>query len=150
AVVAVLEFLTDSLMVRDERMTLTLAQVSAELSRVHLRDQMTVALQEARAEAESSARAKASFLAAMSHEVRTPMNGVIGMVDLILRTKLDDEQRFMLQTVKDSGHALIKVINDILDFSKIEAGRLEIEESPFSIAKVVETVGISLAPVAAK
>src|SRR6185369_7565505 len=90
------------------------------------------------------------FLAAMSHEVRTPMNGVIGMVDLILRTKLDDEQRFMLQTVKDSGHALIKVINDILDFSKIEAGRLEIEESPFSIAKVVETVGLSLAPATTK
>ena len=61
----------------------------------------------------------------------------------------DDEQRFMLQTVKESGHALIKVINDILDFSKIEAGRLEIEQAAFSVTKVVEAVGLSLAPAAA-
>jgi PAS domain S-box-containing protein len=149
-VVAVLELLTDQRTPPDEILILTLTQISSELGRVHLRDQMTVALQEARAEAESSARAKASFLAAMSHEVRTPMNGVVGMVDLVLQTKLDDEQRFMLQTVKDSGHALITVINDILDFSKIEAGRLEIERAEFSVAKILEDVALSLAPVAAQ
>ncbi|MBL8642753.1 MAG: response regulator [Rhodospirillaceae bacterium] len=143
-VVAVIELLTDRPAPRDEMLALILAQVSSELGRVHLRDQMTVALQEARAEAESSARAKASFLAAMSHEVRTPMNGVVGMVDLILQTKLDDDQRFMLLTVKDSGQALIKVINDILDFSKIEAGRLEIEETELSLTKTLEDVALSL------
>jgi PAS domain S-box-containing protein len=149
-VVAVLEFLTDQPSVRDDMLVLTLAQVSSELGRVLLRDQMTMTLQEARAEAESSARAKASFLAAMSHEVRTPMNGVIGMVDLVLQTKLDDDQRFMLQTVRDSGEALITVINDILDFSKIEAGRLEIENAEFSIAKAIEDVALSLAPMTSK
>jgi CheY-like chemotaxis protein/HPt (histidine-containing phosphotransfer) domain-containing protein len=82
----------------------------------------------------------------MSHEVRTPMNGVVGMVDLVLQTKLDDDQRSMLQTVKDSGHALIKVINDILDFSKIDAGRLEIESSDMSVTKIVEDVAASLSP----
>jgi len=145
-VVAVLEFLSDRPAPRDDIILLTLAQIGLELGRVHLRDLTTVALQEARAEAESSARAKASFLAAMSHEVRTPMNGVVGMVDLILQTKLDDEQRFMLQTVMDSGRALITVINDILDFSKIEAGRLEIERAPFSPLKTLEEVAFSLAP----
>jgi PAS domain S-box-containing protein len=149
-VIAVLELLTDQRVARDEQLILTLSQISSELARVHIRDLTTVALQEARAEAESSARAKASFLAAMSHEVRTPMNGVVGMVDLVLQTKLDDEQRFMLQTVKDSGQALITVINDILDFSKIEAGRLEIESAKFSILKVVEDVAMSLAPAAAQ
>ena len=149
-VVAMLELLTDRPTPPDEMLRLTLEQVSLELGRVYLRDQTTVALQEARAEAESSTRAKASFLAAMSHEVRTPMNGVVGMVDLVLQTKLDDEQRFMLQTVKDSGHALITVINDILDFSKIEAGRLEIESAEFSIAKTLEDVALSLAPAVAQ
>jgi signal transduction histidine kinase/CheY-like chemotaxis protein len=149
-VVAVVELLSDKPAPRDDILMLTLAQVSSELGRVHLRDLTTVALQGARAEAESNAKAKANFLAAMSHEVRTPMNGVIGMVDLILQTRLDEEQRFMLQTVKDSGQALIKVINDILDFSKIEAGRLEIEQAPFSLLKVVEDVALSLAPAAAK
>ncbi|MDX2143508.1 MAG: ATP-binding protein [Rhodospirillaceae bacterium] len=147
-VVAVLEFLTDQPAPRDDMMVLTLTQIGSELGRVHLRDLTTVALQEARAEAESNARAKASFLAAMSHEVRTPMNGVVGMVDLILQTKLDDDQRFMLQTVMDSGRALIKVINDILDFSKIEAGRLELERAAFSLVKTVEEAAFSLAPVA--
>lgn len=147
-IVAVLELLADRPQPRDEMLELTLAQISSELGRVYLRDLTTMTLQEARAEAESSTRAKASFLAAMSHEVRTPMNGVVGMVDLILQTKLDDDQRFMLQTVMESGRTLIKVINDILDFSKIEAGRLEIERAEFSPLKTVEDVAFSVAPAA--
>ncbi|MGE3334296.1 MAG: ATP-binding protein [Rhodospirillaceae bacterium] len=147
-VVAVLEFMKQIPAAADELLKLTFDRVGSELGRVYLRDQITVALQEARAEAESSTRAKASFLAAMSHEVRTPMNGVVGMVDLVLQTKLDDDQRSMLQTVKDSGHALIKVINDILDFSKIDAGRLEIEFREMSVTKVVEDVAASLSPAA--
>lgn len=147
-VVAVLEFMKQIPAAADELLKLTFERVGSELGRVYLRDQITVALQEARAEAESSTRAKASFLAAMSHEVRTPMNGVVGMVDLVLQTKLDDDQRSMLQTVKESGHALIKVINDILDFSKIDAGRLEIEARDMSVTKIVEDVAASLSPVA--
>jgi signal transduction histidine kinase/CheY-like chemotaxis protein len=145
-VVAVLEFMKQIPAAADDLLKLTFERVGSELGRVYLRDQITVALQEARAEAESSTRAKASFLAAMSHEVRTPMNGVVGMVDLVLQTKLDDDQRSMLQTVKDSGHALIKVINDILDFSKIDAGRLEIESNDMSVTKIVEDVAVSLSP----
>lgn len=145
-VVAVLEFMKQIPAAADDLLKLTFERVGSELGRVYLRDQITVALQEARAEAESSTRAKASFLAAMSHEVRTPMNGVVGMVDLVLQTRLDDDQRSMLQTVKDSGHALIKVINDILDFSKIDAGRLEIEFRDMSVTKIVEDVAASLSP----
>ncbi len=147
-VVAVLEFMKQIPAAADELLKLTFERVGSELGRVYLRDQITVALQEARAEAASSARAKAGFLAAMGHEVRIPMNGVVEMVDRVLETELNDEQRSTLQTAKESGHALIKVINDILDFSLIDAGRLAIEFRDMSIAKIVEEVCAAAQPAA--
>jgi PAS domain S-box-containing protein len=149
-VVAVLEFMKQIPAAADELLKHTFERVGSELGRVYLRDQITIALQEARAEAASSARAKAGFLAAMGHEVRIPMNGVVEMLDKVLQTELDDDQRSTLQTAKESGRALIKVINDILDFSLIDSGRLEIEFRDMSIAKIVEEVSAAAQPVAAK
>jgi PAS domain S-box-containing protein len=100
----------------------------------------------ARDAAETATKAKAAFLAAMSHEIRTPMNGVVGMVDLLQQTSLTDDQKQMLNTVRDSGQSLLTIINDILDFSKIEAGKLELEEIPIALIDVVEGSVQTIAP----
>ena len=73
----------------------------------------------------------------MSHELRTPMNGIIGMTELALETSLSEEQRDLLETARDSALSLLDLLNDVLDFSKIEARRLDLEEIPFDVRKVV-------------
>ncbi len=84
--------------------------------------------------------AKSDFLASVSHEVRTPMNGVIGMIDLLLGTGLDDRQRDFALTVQRSGQALLAIVNNILDFSRMEAGRLSVDAVDFSIGSVLHDV----------
>lgn len=100
--------------------------------------------------AKQASKAKSDFLANISHEVRTPLNGVLGMTELLMRTRLDEQQASMAATIKTAGANLLTVINDILDFSKIEAGKMILDPQPFSLRDMVFDVMKSLAPIAFK
>jgi signal transduction histidine kinase/CheY-like chemotaxis protein len=104
-------------------------QVTAELRTVNAQ------LQAAREAAESANHAKSEFLANVSHEMRTPMNGIIGMTELALGTSSSPEQREYLHLAKVSADSLLIVINDILDYSKVEAGKLTLDPAPFSLSE---------------
>ncbi|MFK7878702.1 response regulator [Roseobacter sp.] len=94
-------------------------------------------LKAARTSAEAANRAKSAFLANMSYEIRMPMNGVVGMADVLADTPLTEEQRLYVDTIKNSGEALLVIINDVLDYSKIEAERLQLHPEPFDLEQSI-------------
>jgi signal transduction histidine kinase/DNA-binding response OmpR family regulator len=104
------------------------------------------ALAVARDQAEAANRAKSRFLTMVSHEVRTPLNGILGMAELLGDTPLTAEQTTYLKAMKTSGETLLSLIEEVLDFSKIEAGRLELSARPFPLAAFIEEVVELLGP----
>ncbi|MEM8795231.1 MAG: response regulator [Pseudomonadota bacterium] len=100
----------------------------------------------ARRKAEAESEAKSRFLATVSHEVRTPLNGILGMSGLLRDTRLSAEQRAYAEALHQSGTVLLSLINDILDYSKIEAGHLELHEGPMDLVTLIEGTAELLAP----
>ncbi len=113
-----------------------LVGVTYDVSARHRQEQAMAA---ALAAAEQSSRAKSSFLAATSHELRTPMNAVLGMTRLLVDTDLDARQRELLETIRSSGDLLLRLINDVLDFSRIEAGEMPIDATDFDTLACIES-----------
>ena len=102
-----------------------------------LHEQLAVLQRECDA-AQRANEAKSLFLATMSHEIREPMNGVIGMTRLLLETPLSEEQHSYVEAVYDAGQSLLTIINDILDLSRMEAGALELDYVDFDLKVLLD------------
>ena len=98
--------------------------------------------------AEAASLAKSQFLANMSHDIRTPMNGIIGMTRLIMDTSLDLRQQEMAGNILSSSENLLGLLNDILDYSKIEAGQLSLQKHDFCLRDTLDNILVSLNTIA--
>jgi signal transduction histidine kinase len=117
-----------------ERRTPDGGMVSVYRDMSHKEAQLSRAMQAATAASE----AKSQFLANMSHEIRTPLNAVLGLNGLLLKSKLDAQQRLHAQHIQSSGQLLLSLINDILDLSRIDAGRIDLQPVRFDVRALVD------------
>ncbi|ACL26589.1 PAS domain-containing protein [Chloroflexus aggregans] len=102
--------------------------------------QIATDLLRAKEAAEQAERARTSFLAAISHEMRTPLNAVIASTEVLLRGGLTDEQRDFVETIRIGSESLLTLINNVLDLSKLEAGQVELEPKPTDLRAIITTV----------
>ena len=130
-------------MVKDQNLLLEekVAQRTERLNRSKEELQKAIAHQERLAqEAEQANRAKSLFLANMSHEIRTPLNGIIGCTEIMLKSDRLDECHNLARTSLVESEHLLNLINNVLDYSKIEAGKIRLEQRPFNLTELVQSL----------
>ena len=106
------------------------------------RKQYEEELRNAKDLAEAGTQAKNEFIASVSHEFRTPMNGILGLSEILKNTHLENDQIELLKGITTSAENLLVLLNDVLDFSAIEAGKLEIDHQPFQLLKVMDDIAV--------
>lgn len=106
--------------------------------------QQSVITEQALEEARAAQKSKTEFLMTISHEVRTPMNGIISVMNLLEDTNLDHRQRTFSNIISKSANSLLGLINDVLDVSRMETSQIKLASDPLNIANVVEDVGLLL------
>jgi PAS domain S-box-containing protein len=103
-----------------------------------------VELESARLAADKANLAKSDFLSSMSHEIRSPLNAILGLAYLLEHARLDQDSNSMVRKIRASGRMLLSLISDVLDVSKIEAGQMVIEQAPFRLADVIDNLSVVL------
>jgi PAS domain S-box-containing protein len=137
---AVLEFFSLEVAQPDEQFLTMMETIGSQLGQVIRRQRAEEDLQRAKGSAESANRAKSEFLTTMSHEMRTPMNAILGMADLLAESSLREEQRDYVRIFQKAGANLLDLINDILDLSKVESGHFELEAIGFDLGGLLEKI----------
>ncbi len=107
---------------------------------IEQRRQMEGELRIAKEQAEKANQEKTQLVANISHELRTPMNGILGITELVLETSLTLQQHRYLRVIYESGHILLNIINELLDVFKLEAGKVELETTAFDLLQLAEDV----------
>jgi PAS domain S-box-containing protein len=134
----VLEFFSPQIAPPDQEFLTIMGHIGSQLGQVILRQRAEEDLKSAKASAESANLAKSDFLTTMSHEMRTPMNAILGMADLLSESPLREDQRDYVQIFQRAGANLLHLINDILDLSKVESGRVELESIRFDLSALLD------------
>ena len=154
-VAAVFEFFLDREMAPDKDVLNTLDQIGAVLGRVIERDRAERRSEHSRCElrravevAESASAAKTRFLAVTSHEVRTPLNAVLGFAEALSRQSLSADQSEMVEGIRSSGAMLLRLVNAVLDVAKIETGRVDLAVAPCDLASLASTIARVWRPLA--
>lgn len=121
------------------------------LEDISARIQVETEREKARQAALESVRMKSEFVATVSHEIRTPLNAIVPSTEQLLKTRLDRQQRQLVESIDHGAHMLLQIVNDILEVSRIEAGAIALEAIDFDLLDLVErTVGFFATPAHAK
>ena len=134
----VLEFFSAQTVQPDVEFLGITAHIGSQLGQVIVRQRAEAELQRAKTSAETANQAKSEFLTTMSHEMRTPMNAILGMADLLSESSLREEQREYVRVFQNAGSKLLDLINDLLDLAKVESGHIELESIGFDLGAVLQ------------